>query len=191
MPSTAPSARAALPRPDVPAFACDRAAVARFDVALHAMHPSAPAMDGNRLADVARWFTYLPPDQQRRELQLRLGRLRELRRMAADADWDVPVALRGALDQLLAFVGPAHDGGEAQHALQDRNPRNARLDEALMVELAWPAFADELDDYRDFCRYRRDHHPPGAPTLTRACWHRLNARPGRLWRKFWQEEALR
>jgi hypothetical protein len=161
----------------------DHHAAARFDARLHVVHPDAPHVDAARLDALARWLLGLDPAQARRELQQRLERVRELRRMAADTAWDTDVAHRARLAGLLSFVTPAHDGSDAAHANRDRVFGPPRLDEALLVELAWPAFADELEDYLDFCRFRRDQHPRGAPPLTRSAWNRMRASEGTVWQQ--------
>jgi hypothetical protein len=163
-----------------PFASLDAPALARFDAALHAIHPDAPPIDAARLSALAQWLLDLPPAQARRELQQRLARLRELRRMAADRDWDTDPELSEHLARLLAFVGD--DDGH----LPERTAGLGRLDDALMVELAWPAFADEVEDYLDFCRFRHEQHPRGAKPLTRSDWIRLRREQGMLWQRMQQ-----
>ena len=168
---------AALPlRTDVAALPLDDVAVAAFSARLRAIHPSAPRVDAARLAGLAQWLLGLDAAQARRELQQRLARLRELRRMAGDRTWDVEASARGRLKALLAYVAELREPDGRATSL-------GRLDEALMVELAWPAFADEVEDYLDFCRFRREQVPRGAPPLTRSAWNRLRTRNGLLWQR--------
>lgn len=42
----------------------------------------------------------------------------------------------------------------------------------LLVELAWPAFVNEAEDYRDFCNYRDTEHPAGDGSARRSAWIR-------------------
>jgi hypothetical protein len=161
----------------------DQHAAARFDARLHVVYPDAPHVDAARLDALGRWLRGLDAAQARRELQQRFERVRELRRMAADTDWDTDVAQRARLASLLSFVTSAHDGSDVAHANRDRVFGPPRLDEALLVELAWPAFADELEDYLDFCRFRRDQHPRGAPPLTRTAWCRMREGEGAVWQQ--------
>jgi hypothetical protein len=138
-------------------------------------------VDAARLAGLAQWLLGLDAAQARRELQQRLARLRELRRMSADPAWDVDAAQRARLATLLAHVADLREPGT-------RRPTSlGRLDEALIVELAWPAFADEVEDYLDFCRFRREQLPRGAAPLTRSAWNRLRVRNGLLWQRMRQE----
>ena len=152
-------------------------ALARFNDVLRAVHPDAQHLDAARVADLALWLLELSPSQARRELHQRLARLRELRRMAADADWDTDTAQRARLQRLLDYVIDPDD------LIPHGTPRLGRLDDALLVELAWPAFADELEDYLDFCRFRHEQHPRGAPPLKRSAWVRMRLLDGQLWQQ--------
>lgn len=152
--------------------------LARFNDVLHGIHPDAPHLDRARLEGLAAWLLDLPPAQARRELHQRLARLRELRRMAEDIDWDTDQAQRARLQRLLEYVVDRDD------LIPDRTPRLGRLDDALLVELAWPAFADEVEDYLDFCRFRHEQHPRGAPPLKRSAWIRMRLQEGALWQQF-------
>jgi hypothetical protein len=161
----------------------DGHAAARFDARLHVVNPDAPHVDAERLQALARWLLDLDPAQSRHELQQRLARVRELRQMATDPGWDTDVAHRARLAALLAIVDTPHDGSEGAHATRDRVFGPPSLDQALLVELAWPAFAEELEDYHDFCRFRREQHPLGAPPLTRSAWCRWREGQGKLWQR--------
>jgi hypothetical protein len=161
----------------------DGHAAARFDARLHVVNPDAPHVDAARLQALAHWLLGLGAAQARHELQERLARVRELRRMAADAAWDTDVAQRARLAALLSLVDAAHDGSDTAHATRDRVFGPPSLDQALLVELAWPAFAEELEDYLDFCRFRREQHPRGAPPLTRSEWNRMRVGDGAVWQQ--------
>jgi uncharacterized membrane protein YkvA (DUF1232 family) len=170
-------ARAIEPTADTATVALDGPALARFNDVLHSIHPDAPHLDRTRLEALAQWLLELPPAHARRELHQRLARLRELRRMADDVDWDTDVAQRSRLQRLLLYVVDRDD------LIPDSTPRIGRLDDALLVELAWPAFADELEDYLDFCRFRHEQHPRGAPPLKRSAWVRMRFQEGALWQQ--------
>jgi hypothetical protein len=87
------------------------------------------------------------------------------------------MAQSARLQRLLEYVVQRDD------LIPDRIPRLGRLDDALLVELAWPAFADELEDYLDFCRFRHEQHPRGAPPLKRSAWVRMRKAEGALWQQ--------
>jgi hypothetical protein len=155
----------------------DPAAIARFNDVLHAVHPDAPHIDATRLRVLATWLLELDPPHARRELHQRLARLRELHRLADDVDWDTDPAHRARLLRLLDHVDNPDDDAI------DHAPTLGRLADALLVELAWPAFADEVEDYLDFCRFRHEQHPLGAPPLKRSAWNRMRLAAGPLWQQ--------
>jgi len=155
----------------------DGAAIARFNNVLHSIHPDAPHVDADRFASLARWLLELPARQSQRELRQRLARVADLKKMAADRDWDTDDSQRTRLGRLLDYLNDPED------VIPDRTPRLGRLDDALLVELAWPAFADEVEDYLDFCHFRHEQHPRGSPPLKRSAWIRMRMAEGALWQQ--------
>lgn len=141
-------------------------AVARFDDLVHELYPDAARVDQPRLQQLAAWLLSLPEDQARTELDARLQRLEELRAMVSDPAWDSHEAMRKRIGQLLAYVDREDD------LINDSLPLLGRLDDVLLIELAWPAFAEEADEYRDFCSYRQSEHPAGTPDEQREAWLR-------------------
>ena len=95
---------------------------------------------------------------------LTLGRLAELQALVADPDWAVEPALAKRIHRLLDYVERVRD------LIPDDLPRVGRLDDALLVELAWPAFRDQSLDYGDFCDFRRDEQPRGSAAERRQAW---------------------
>ncbi len=160
----------ALPRlhrqPYARAMAVAPAALAEFDALVHELHPDAARVDAARLQRLADWLSALPPSQARRAIDERLHCLQDLRAMADDPAWDCDPALRRRLQRLSAYIDQEHD------LIPDGQPLLGLLDDALLIELAWPAFAAELEDYRDFCSYRRLERPTGDPAQQRAAWAR-------------------
>ena len=141
-------------------------AVARFDDLVHELYPDAARVDQPRLQQLAAWLLSLPEDQARIELDARLQRMEELRALLNDPAWDSHEAIRARINKLLAYVDREDD------LIPDTLPLLGRLDDVLLIELAWPAFAEEADEYRDFCNYRNVEHPPGTPTEQREAWLR-------------------
>lgn len=84
--------------------------------------------------------------------------------MLDDTDWDADPATRARLAKLFAYLDNDDD------LIPDSTPRLGRLDDVLLAELARPAFADEADDYADYCGYREEVHPTGAPEQRRQAW---------------------
>lgn len=141
-------------------------AVARFDALVHELHPDAPRVDVPRLRRLINWLNDMPPEQAEHEIGERLHRLHELRAMCADADWDCAEAQRMRLKKLNDYVQLEND------LIPDHVPLLGRLDDVLLIELTWPAFAEEVEDYRDFCDYRTTRRPTGDAAEQRAAWVR-------------------
>ena len=150
-------------------------AVVRFDTTLHQLHPDAVRVGVDRMQHLLGWMLTLPEAEGRDALNLRMRRLDELRAMLADSDWELDEAMRARLTTLFAYVD-----GECD-LLLDREPILGMLDDALMLELAWPAFAEEAEDYRDFSAYRNAEQPAGSAHEQRGAWIRDRLAEGALW----------
>lgn len=135
-----------------------------FNALLHELHPDAPHVDAQHLHALAGWLLQLPEDEARRVLDMRLTRIAQLRAMLEDDDWDADSAARARLGKLFAYLDDKDD------LIPDDTPRLGQLDDVLLAELAWPAFAEESDDYADYCGYRQQAHPAGAPVECRQAW---------------------
>lgn len=159
----------ALPRNRVgyePAMAITPAAIAAFDALVHELHPDAARVDAARLQRLAGWLAALPASEARRVVDERMQSLLDLRAMAADPAWDSDAAMQARLAKLFAYVDNDQD------LIPDKVPLLGLLDDVLLIELTWPAFAAEAEDYRDFCVYRRIEHPSGDDAEQRAAWVR-------------------
>lgn len=141
-------------------------AVAQFDDLVHELYPDAARVDQTRLQQLAAWLLSLPEEPARIELEARLQRLEELRAMLDDPAWDSHDAMRMRIRKLLSYVDREDD------LIPDGLPLLGRLDDVLLIELAWPAFAEEADEYRDFCNYRTSEQPAGTPEQQREAWLR-------------------
>ena len=108
----------------------------------------------------------LPDDTASDVLDRRLRRINELRAMLDDPDWDADDATRARLEKLFGYID--RDDG----LISDHEPLLGLLDDVLLIELAWPAFAEEAEEYRDFSAYRSDEHPAGSGGEQRAAWLR-------------------
>lgn len=139
-------------------------AVARFDAFLHELNPDAPRADPDRIQRLANWLVTLPDDTASDVLDRRLRRITELRAMLDDPDWDADDATRARLEKLFGYID--RDDG----LISDHEPLLGLLDDVLLIELAWPAFAEEAEEYRDFSAYRSDEHPVGSGDEQRAAW---------------------
>ena len=150
-------------------------AVAQFDALLHELNPDAPHVDADRVRSLCAWLGSLPPEGARDVLDRRLQRMEELRAMLDDTDWDAEEAVRARLRKLFAYIDFDED------LIPDHEPVLGKLDDVMLIELAWPAFVSEAEDYRDFCAYRTEQHPPGDGQAQRSAWIRDRMAEIALW----------
>ncbi len=150
-------------------------AIARFDALLHEIHPDAARVDPERLQRLMNWLLALPAERAHDALDRRLRRVHELRAMVDDPDWNTAPAVVARLLKLLAYIDRDDD------LIADHEPMLGLLDDVLLIELAWPAFADEAVEYRDFCAYRDDEHPAGSGESQRSAWVRDRIAEIALW----------
>lgn len=150
--------------------------VAAFDQLLHELNPDAARVGTERLEGLCQWFAALPSATARDVLDRRVRRIDEMRAMRADADWDLDEATAARLDKLLAYVDRDDD------LIPDHDAVLGKLDDVLLLELAWPAFAAEVDEYLDFSEYRIAEAPAGDGGARRAAWVRDRLAGIALWR---------
>jgi len=139
-------------------------AVERYNALLSELSPQAPHVSADQLATLARWLQGLPGERAEAILSERIGRAECLRRMLDDDDWATDERLRERARRLVAYLYDVDD------LIPDDRPLLGHLDDALLVELAWPAFRDEAIDYGDFCRFRSEQRPRGTPAERRLAW---------------------
>jgi len=140
--------------------------VARFDALLHEIHADAPRVDADRLSNLARWLLDMPESQAQNVLDERLSRIQQLRAMLADPDWDCEAADCARVHKLLDYLD------QPDNLIPDRIPLLGKLDDVLLLELAWPALADEADEYDDFSQWRATEQGSGSGQSQRAAWIR-------------------
>lgn len=151
-------------------------AIAGFDALLHELHPDAARVEPDRLYRLVNWLLTLPDETARDVLERRLQRIDELRMMLLDPDWDAHPAMAARLRKLLDYIDRDDD------LIADHEPLLGLLDDVLLIELAWPAFADEAEEYLDFSAYRAEEHPTGSGDDQRAAWIRDRLAEIALWR---------
>ena len=147
-------------------WSLDREHVVHFDALLHEIHPDAPRVDADRIAQLAHWLLAMPETEARKVLDERLARIEQLRAMLADPDWDCHEADCRRVRTLLDYLE------QSDNLIPDRIPLLGKLDDVLLLELAWPALSAEADEYDDFRRYRDSEHPDGDGSTRRASWIR-------------------
>jgi hypothetical protein len=150
-------------------------AIAGFDALLHEIHPDAARVDPDRLQHLIDWLLALPADTAHDAIARRLRRVEDMRAMLDDPAWDNDPASRARSAKLLDYIDRDDD------LIADHQPILGLLDDVLLIELAWPAFADEVDEYRDFCAYRDDAHPGGDGEAQRSAWVRDRVAEIALW----------
>ena len=163
------------PRSPSPAPPLGAGAVARFDALLHELNPDAVRVDPDRMQHLLEWLLTLPEAEAHDVLDRRLRRLDDLRDLLADSDWDADAAMQERLRKLFAYIDRDDD------LIDDHEPLLGLLDDVLLIELAWPAFAQEAEEYRDFCAYRNDEQPAGSGGERRAAWIRDRVAELALW----------
>ena len=151
-------------------------AIAGFDALLHELHPDAARVEPDRLHRLVNWLLTLPDETARDVLERRLRRIDDLRMMLLDPDWDADPAMAARLRKLLDYIDRDDD------LIADHEPLLGLLDDVLLIELAWPAFAGEAEEYRDFSAYRTEEHPTGSGDEQRAAWIRDRLAEIALWR---------
>ncbi|MDQ3287360.1 MAG: hypothetical protein M3Q42_03695 [Pseudomonadota bacterium] len=79
----------------------------------------------------------------------RMRRAAALDRMLVDREWDVRDQPGQAAAEVVTYMH-----GNAQ-VIPNKVPVVGRLDDVILVDASWPAVAQEVCDYLDFCRIRR------------------------------------
>jgi uncharacterized membrane protein YkvA (DUF1232 family) len=153
----------------------DPEAVERFNALVHELYRDAPQVDAEAIASVSLWLESQAPDQRELLLRARLDRLAEIEAMRRDADWPLEAAQQHRIDLILQYVAAEDD------LIPDSVPTYGYLDDALLLELAWPVLAEDIDDYRDFCHFREEAGESLGRPPHQLDWLRARAEEGALW----------
>lgn len=78
----------------------------------------------------------------------RLRQAGTLARLGADAAWETSAEAATPLRMVLSYMEGDDD------LIPDSVPQFGRLDDAIVVESAWPRLSGEVEAYLDFCRIR-------------------------------------
>jgi len=140
------------------------AAIEEYNGILHAVNDDAPKVEADQVISLGRWLQSLPAKTAEATLHERIGRVERLRRMLLDVDWEFSPEFSQRARQLIDYVGRVDD------LIHDAVPIVGHLDDALLIELSWPALAGEARDYADYCRFRRENKPRGTPKERRLAW---------------------
>ncbi|GAA4866653.1 hypothetical protein [Luteimonas vadosa] len=83
-------------------------------------------------------------------ISVRMRALRALRAMASEPAWDMAPAQQRQIALISDYAA------NEDRLVPDATPVIGGLDEAVLVDLAWPSVRFELDDYLDFRRLRAE-----------------------------------
>lgn len=105
-------------------------------------------LDRDQLATASRELAGTTSPARPASIQQRLQLAGAVEQMVSDAAWQ-PV------DEVIAPARVVMDYVHGRHTLIPGSlPPVKRLDDAILVEAAWPQLAGEVDSYLDFCRLR-------------------------------------
>jgi hypothetical protein len=137
-------------------------ALVHFNALLRTIHGGAPRVESDALISLARRLQSEPVEHAVDVVGERIARVHVLRRMLRDADWHAAPDLRVRARLLLSYIDKHED------LIPDGVSLYGYLDDALMVELSWPRFQAEVEEYRDFCAFRDANPDVDAYTAWRA-----------------------
>ncbi len=140
------------------------AALLAFNYQLHDVRRDAPCVDAAQIEGLAQWLRELPAETAEATISLRMARAESLRRMLEDPDWSIPADMAQRGRRLLDYICRLDD------LIPDDVPVIGHLDDALIVELSWAEFADEVNDYRHYCSYCRENPTRGSADDRRTTW---------------------
>ncbi len=123
----------------------------RFREVAGSLQSEMPLPDVDAIACAARKLTSQFSGMRRAPcIRLRLRALRALRAMSSEAAWE----LDPAKQRQIALI--ANYAANEDRLVPDDVPVIGGLDDAVLVELAWPSLQFDLDDYLDFRRLRAE-----------------------------------
>jgi hypothetical protein len=162
-------------RHQVDGFHIDPAAVDRFNRVLRQFADTAPVLDADRLATAARELSSDARGATAACIRIRLFRVKAAQAMAGDSRWDAPPEVVLLVQSLIDQIR------RADHLLPERLPRVGHLDDALLVDAAWPRLHVETVAYADFRRLRRIAcEREGRAAFDRQAWRRAQDDEARL-----------
>ncbi len=164
LPLALPMAHASRRRQEISGLQLADAAMLTFNFRLQDVNRQAPVVDADQVSSLGRWLQGIPAETAEATINLRLARAESLRRMLDDADWALPAGMEQRGYHLLDYIHHIDD------LIPDDMPVFGHLDDALLVELSWPEFAGEIQDYLHFCNFRRDQSIRGSAGERRSAW---------------------
>ena len=90
--------------------------------------------------------------------------------MVDDPDWTAASEVADTARLVIDYVRTGYG------LIPDCVPTAGRLDDAIVLETAWPRLAAEIEGYLDFCRVRQFEAGQGSPAargFSRAAWQQV------------------
>ncbi|MDQ3494894.1 MAG: hypothetical protein M3485_05015 [Pseudomonadota bacterium] len=149
LPPIASAARSTRRRRRISGLPVSHAALSRFQKAAISLQPASPMPDLDAIASAARRLNFQFAGLHRAPcIRLRQRCLRALRAMASDANWQLEPEKRRWITLIVDYAA------NPDRLVPEDVPVVGGLDQAVLVDLAWPSLQFDLDDYRDFRRLR-------------------------------------
>lgn len=121
----------------------------RFREVAESLQSDKPLPDVDAIASAGRKLTRQFSGMRRAPcIRLRLRALRALRAMSAESAWELEPAKQRQITMIADYAA------NQDRLVPDSVPVIGGLDDAVLVELAWPSLQFDLDDYLDFRRLR-------------------------------------
>lgn len=136
-------------RQSVGGFSPSPWAVDRFNDLLRQLGREQAPLDCDQLASAARELCGCSTTLAAAVIGVRMRRAATLDRMIADREWQ---AANDALELGATVVDYVRGDDDL---IPDTLPRVGRIDDAIVVDTAWPRLADEVQAYADYRRLRR------------------------------------
>jgi hypothetical protein len=144
-----PSAQPAIParRHFVGGFPLQDARLTHFNRLMEKLH-RAP-LDCDQIATASRDMVRQPAHGRYLEsIEQRLDLADTVGKMLADPAWSIASEAVVPAHLVLDYVRGR------DHVIPDNVPLFGHLDDAILIDAAWPELADEVECYRDYCRLR-------------------------------------
>ena len=122
--------------------------LARFNQLLARLGRPQPPLDIDRLATAARQLADTGDADAPGCIAQRIAWIESVVAMAADRDWEAANTVADCARLVADYANDTHD------LIPDWLPRVGRLDDAIVMEAAWPTLRAELSCYEDFRRLR-------------------------------------
>ncbi|QSX77234.1 YkvA family protein [Agrilutibacter solisilvae] len=128
-------------------FVLDAARLDSFNVLLRRLGREEAPLDRDQVATAARQVCRQGNDTPAC-IAYQLKRATALRRMATDANWNAANDALGIAQLVMEYLDSSGD------LIPDQLPSLGRLDDAIVVETAWPQVGEEVAQYLDYRRVR-------------------------------------